>query len=250
LDKPKAIMFIDGDVSSYEAGEVWHLLDTRIGMPITKLRIGMFNRANLDKYNVMVMVSGRYAQLDSVKVAKIKQWVSKGNTLITSRNATKWAIDKKLVKESFVEDPDKKDKGKNDKAVTRKPYVNAPENIGTKKVGGAIFQVDLDLTHPLAFGYHDKLIPVYRNSNIWLSPSKNEYSTVAKYTSSPHIDGFISKENMKKFLQPSASIIVSAVGKGRVVLFADNPNFRGSWYGTNRLFLNAIFLGQYIYVPK
>jgi hypothetical protein len=34
-----------------------------------------------------------------------------------------------------------------------------------------------------------------------------------------------------------------------VVLFADNPNFRGSWYGTNRLFLNALFLGQHIQVP-
>jgi hypothetical protein len=134
--------------------------------------------------------------------------------------------------------------------VTRKPYVEAPENLGKERVGGAIFRVDLDLTHPLAFGYHDQQIPVYRNSNVWLAPSKNEYSTVAKYTGKPHIDGFISDENMKKFLIPSASLIVSPVGRGRVVMFADNPNFRGSWYGTNRLFLNAIFLGQHISVPK
>jgi hypothetical protein len=73
---------------------------------------------------------------------------------------------------------------------------------------------------------------------------------VAKYTKNPHIDGFISDENMKKFLIPSASLIVSPLGKGRVIMFADNPNFRGSWYGTNRLFLNAIFLGQHISVPK
>jgi hypothetical protein len=48
----------------------------------------------------------------------------------------------------------------------------------------------------------------------------------------------------------AASIIVSALGKGRVVLFADNPNFRGAWYGTNKLFLNALFLGAEISVPK
>jgi Zinc carboxypeptidase len=250
LAKPKALMFIDEDVASYEAGEVWHLLDTRVDMPITKLRLGMFNRADLNKYNVIVMVSGGYSSLDSVKRQQIKQWVQKGNTLITTRGATEWAIKKKLVKESLVEDPEKKEKKGEEKSIARKPYVDAPENLGRERVGGAIFQVSLDLTHPLAFGYHDKLIPVYRNSNVWLSPSKNEYSTVAKYTKNPHLDGFISDENMKKFLIPSASLIVSPLGKGRVVMFADNPNFRGSWYGTNRLFLNAIFLGQHISVPK
>jgi Zinc carboxypeptidase len=250
LAKPKALMFIDDGVSSYEAGEVWHLLDTRVNMPITKLKLGMFSRADLNNYNVMVMVSGRYSELDSAKRQQLKQWVEKGNTLITTREATAWVIRKKLVKESLVTDPDKKDKKSEEKSVARKPYVNAPENLGKERVGGAIFQVALDLTHPLAFGYHDKLIPVYRNSNVWLSPSKNEYSTVAKYTNQPHIDGFISDENMQKFLKPSASLIVSPLGKGRVVMFADNPNFRGSWYGTNRLFLNAIFLGQHISVPK
>jgi len=250
LVKPKALMFIDDGVSSYEAGEVWHLLDTRVDMPITKLKVSMFNRANLDKYNVMVMVSGSYSLLDSAKIQRIKQWVQKGNTLITTRGASEWAIKKKLVKESLVTDPDKKKDKKEEKVVVRKPYVDASQNLGKERVGGAIFQVDLDLTHPLAFGYHDKLLPVYRNSNVWIAASKNEYSTVAKYTANPHIDGFISDQNMKKYLKPSASIIVSAVGRGRVVLFADNPNFRGSWYGTNRLFLNAIFLGQHISVPR
>ncbi len=251
LEKPKALMFIDEGVSSYEAGEVWHLLDTRIDMPITKLKLSMFSRADLNNYNVIIMVSGGYSVLDSAKQQELKAWVSKGNTLITTRSASEWVIKNKIVKESLVEDPDKKkDDDDEEKVVERKPYINAPENSGKKRVGGAIFQVDLDLTHPLAFGYHDRFLPVYRNSNIWLAPSKNEYSTVAKYTSNPHIDGFITSENMDKYLKPSASLIVSSVGRGRVVMFADNPNFRGSWYGTNRLFLNAIFLGQHISVPE
>ncbi|NNK10119.1 MAG: hypothetical protein HKP08_02145, partial [Flavobacteriaceae bacterium] len=81
-------------------------------------------------------------------------------------------------------------------------------------------------------------------------PSKNEYSTVAKYTSQPLIDGFITDTNRDTYLKKSASLIVSPIGSGRVVMFADNPNFRGSWYGTNRLFLNALFLGNHINVPK
>ncbi len=73
---------------------------------------------------------------------------------------------------------------------------------------------------------------------------------MAKYTDDPHIDGFITEKNLNDFLKPSASLIVSKVGRGRVVMFADNPNFRSSFYGTNRLLLNAIFLGNHINVPE
>lgn len=250
LETPSALMWMEGGTSSYEVGEVWHLLDTRVNMPITKVPLRLFNRVDLNDYNVMVMVSGSYSELDSAKRDVISNWVKEGNTLITSRSATAWAINKKLVKESLIkkEKKEKKDKEKAEPTV-RKSFVDAGNNRGRKQVGGAIFEVELDLTHPLAFGYKDSKIPVYRNSTVWLAPSKNSYSTVAKYTSDPHIDGFITKKNMEEFLKPSASLIVSELGGGRVVMFADNPNFRGSWYGTNRLFLNAIFLGQHIYVP-
>ncbi len=247
LEKPKAVMLVGEEVSSYEQGEVWHLLDTRVNMPITKVPIRNYDRLNLYDYNVMVMVSGNYSQLDSAKIEKLRTWIAAGNTLITSRTASKWAIDKKLVKEKLIEKP--KDTVKN-KVVDRIDYVDARENIGKKSVGGAIFEVDLDITHPLGFGYTRRSLPVYRNSNVWLAPSKSPYGTVAKYTNDPHIDGFITKENLDTFLKPSASLIVSSVGRGRVVLFADNPNFRGSWYGTNKLFLNALFLGQHVSVPK
>ena len=54
---------------------------------------------------------------------------------------------------------------------------------------------------------------------------------------------------MKYNFKNTASLIVSKLGSGRAIVFADNPNFRGSWYGTNRLFLNGIFLGNNISVP-
>ena len=56
------------------------------------------------------------------------------------------------------------------------------------------------------------------------------------YSKDPHIDGYVSKNNMENNLKGAASLIVSSSGSGRVVLFADNPNFRGTWYGTNKLF--------------
>lgn len=244
IKKTRAVMLIGDGVSSYEAGEVWHLLDTRVHMPITKIPMRNFNKVSLDKYNTMVMVSGKY-NLTEKQISKIKDWTSKGNTLITIGTASKWAVEKKLVKEKLT----KTEKDSTQIAV-RKPYVDARENIGKESLGGVILNVDLDITHPLAYGYRDSNIPVYKNNSVWLTPSKNSYATIAKYTKNPHIDGFITEKNMQENILNSASLIVSKLGSGRVVLFADNPNFRGSWYGTNRLFLNALILGDKIKIPS
>ena len=292
LQKPKAFMLIGDGVRSYEAGEVWHLLDQRVHMPVTKIPMRNFHRVTLEKYTTMIMVSGSYHQLDSVQRKRISDWVSRGNTLISIGTASKWLINKKMVKEKLTNtqptDYNQLDSVQrkrisdyllannntlvnvgsliNDKVVKewlkssgnkkrgniskRQAYADAPELLGKERLGGAIFKVSLDVTHPLGFGYTRSEIPVYKNNEVWLAPSKNMFSTVAQYTSSPHLDGFISTKNLDTYLKPSASLIVSALGKGRVILFADNPNFRGSWYGTNRLFLNALFLGNHIRVPK
>ncbi len=241
--KVKVAMLIGDGVSSYEAGEVWHLLDTRVHIPLTKIRLNQFNRTSLDKYTTLVMVSGTYNQISDLGIKKIKDWVGKGNTLITIGSASSWAIKKEIVKESLVE-------AKNDTIFDRKRYIDAREYSGRERIGGSILKVDLDLTHPLAFGYRDQSIPVYKNNNVFLKKSKSHYSSVAIYSKNPHIDGYVSKKNMENNLKGAASLIVSDSGFGRVVLFADNPNFRGTWYGTNKLFLNAIFFGANISVPK
>ena len=54
-------MLIGDGVNSYEAGEVWHLLDTRNARShdFYKIRLNQFNRTSLDKYTtLLVMVSG------------------------------------------------------------------------------------------------------------------------------------------------------------------------------------------------
>jgi hypothetical protein len=242
LSKPKVAMLVGEGVSSLEAGEVWHLLDTRVDMPISKIRMASFRRANLDKYNTLVMVSGSYSALDSTQIKRLKDWVSKGNTIVTIAGGSQWAINKKMVKESLTKKP--KPKSKEKVETKRLPYVDRGENGGRDRVGGIILEVDLDVTHPLGFGYRTSKMPVYKNNMVFLAPSKNPYATVAKYSKNPHIDGFITKKNLDTFIRPSASLLVSPIGRGRAVLFADNPNFRGAWYGTNKLFLNALFLGN------
>ncbi len=244
VHKPKAMMIVEGGVSSYEAGEVWHLFEQRLQMPVTKVPERNFSRIDLDRYNVLIMVSGNYKLLNKSSREKLKAWVAKGNTLITSAKASSWAVKTKLVHEELV-----KAKKDSSKQKERMDYADARGYNGKQSIGGAIFEVDLDLTHPIGFGYHNRKVPVYKNNRVWLKPSKNNFSTVAKYSSKPHIDGYVTKENLD-LMSKSSSIIVSKIGKGRVVMFADNPNFRGSWYGTNKLFMNAVFFGQLIKIPK
>ena len=245
LKTPKAAMLIGNGVRSYEAGEVWHLLDTRVHMPITKISLNYFNRTSLDDYNVLIMVSGNY-KFDSKTTEKIKSWISKGNTLITIGTANNWIIKTKIVKEELV--VVKKDTLNN--KLDRKSYVDASENYGREKLGGVFLKVNIDKSHPIAFGYKSENQVVYKNNLVWLKPSKNSYSNVAMYNKKPHIDGYISKNIRRDYLPKSASLIVSKVGKGRVIMFADNPNFRGTAYGTNRLFLNSIFMADKIQIPS
>ena len=243
INKPVKVALLIGEgVNSYEAGEVWHLLDTRIGMPLTKIRLNQFPRTSIDKYTTLIMVSGSYNQLGKDEIKKIKKWVEKGNTLITIARASSWAINNELIDENLVE-------SKKDSIHSRKNYVDASGFIGRERIGGVILRADIDFTHPIAFGYNDTSIPVYKNNNVFINKTKDDYSSVAVYSDDFHIDGYISELNRKDYIPGSASLIVSKLGSGRAVVFADNPNFRGTWYGTNKLFLNAIFLGDNISVP-
>jgi hypothetical protein len=236
--EPKAMMLIGAGVTSTEAGEVWHLLDQRLSMPITKMDVMNIGRANLGRYNTIIMVSGNY---DKTVADKVKAWVQNGGTLITIKGASDWAIRQGFTKEKLlvVDTP---------KTATRMDFDDAIEAEGAKSLGGSIFQADLDTTNPVGFGFGQRKISVYKNSQTYLLPSASPYGTVAKYTENPLIGGYLHPRSLEK-VKKSAPILVGNEGSGRVIMFADDPNFRGIWYGTNKLFLNALFFGSLIRVP-
>jgi hypothetical protein len=67
--------------------------------------------------------------------------------------------------------------------------------------------------------------------------------------SQPLVSGYTSEEN-EHALADTPALIAERYGKGSVILFADNPNFRGYWYGTNKLFLNALFFSTTFDAPS
>ena len=241
VEMPKAVMLIGGSASSYEAGEIWYLLDSKIGMPITKVMSSSAGRIDWTKYNVLVLASGNYSGLGESTINRIKQWVREGGTVITLRNATSWAIRSKFVSEKFADREQRE-------VPERMDYVTARDYRGSDAIGGSMYMTDVDITHPLAFGYTQRELPVYRNHSILMAPSSNPFSTVVKYKENPLLAGYINETNLKS-LGGTVSLLVSGIGRGSVIMFADNPNFRSMWYGTNRLFLNAIFLGNLVNRP-
>jgi hypothetical protein len=241
LKKPEAIMIIGTGVAASEAGEVWHLLDQRLSMPITKADVLTFSRIDLTRYNTMIMVSGNYALLDKSSVDKIRAWIQNGNTLITIKGGAEWAIRNGITKHKLITD--------SVFSSTRQLYDRAVEIEGAKALGGSIFKIDLDTTHPVGYGFTNKYVSVYKNGLTFFQKSSNPYNTVAQYLNEPVVGGYVHATTLKK-MRNNPSILIGQEGMGRVVLFADEPNFRGAWYGTNKLFLNALFYGSLINVPS
>ncbi|MFM7329129.1 MAG: M14 family zinc carboxypeptidase, partial [Bacteroidota bacterium] len=101
LKKPSALMLMGNGVAGYESGETWHLMDQRIGMPITKVDVNQLGRVNWSEYNVLVLVNGMY-NLDKPATDRIRAWVQSGGTLITFKGASEWAIKQGLAKIKLV----------------------------------------------------------------------------------------------------------------------------------------------------
>ena len=243
LRKPDAMMLVGPGVAPTEAGEIWHLLDQRLGMPLTKMDITNFARADINRYNTIVMVSGSYTALDKTATDKLKLWLQNGGILITIKTAGEWAIKQGFTKEKLVVPDTTKSK-----TTLRFNYDDAVNIEGAKALGGSIFAVDLDTTHPIGFGTTNRKISIYKNGQTIFLPSANIYSTIAQYTNNPLIGGYLHASTLKK-IKGNAAIVVGGEGNGKVIFFANNPNFRGTWYGTNKLFLNALFFGSHINVP-
>jgi hypothetical protein len=239
---PKAAMLIGDGVAANEAGFAWFLMDSRLHMPVTKVSTTQFNGFRINDYNTLILVSGGYNMLGETAVTKIKNWVQQGGTLILVRNAVTWAIQNKLVDEQVKKYDEKKE-------PERMDFEDAPNYQGSRAIGGSIYMTDLDITHPLGFGYTSRSLPVWRNHNIFLEPSKNPVNTVAKVTANPLLSGYVHASNLEK-IKNSPSLMVSTIGQGRAILFLDDPNFRGYWYGTSKLFFNALFFGSQIGTTK
>ncbi|MEM5564242.1 M14 family metallopeptidase [Psychroserpens sp. AS72] len=231
LKQPKVAMIVGDGISPYDAGEIWHLFDQRYDIRLTKLDNNSLNRADLNRYNTIILPSGR---VDGGATKKLKEWVEKGGTLIGYRSALNWLKNSEFIKIDFK---------KMEREAKNITFEQRSDFRGAQYIGGAIFEANIDRSHPINFGYKNDKIALFRNNTLFMKADKQSYNNPIQYTKNPLLSGYISKPNLDS-LALTVPFKVKNLGRGNVVVFTDNTNFRAFWYGTNKLLMNAIFFRE------
>ena len=230
IKKPKIGLLVGEGVRSYDAGEIWYIMDTQYKIPITKIENRILERVNFDKYTHFIFPSfNGYLSEDIIK--KIKSWVENGGTLILYRDAITWAKENKLIEIDVVEKQLIADKIN---------FSNRNNFKRAQSISGAIFKANLDRTHPINFGIENNSIALFRNTDIFLKPDDDSFNNPIVYDKKPLVSGYTSKENLQ-LLSNTVPFKIQEIEDGKVIIMTDNTNFRGYWIGTQHLLANMIF---------
>nr|WP_298993671.1 M14 family zinc carboxypeptidase [uncultured Polaribacter sp.] len=232
ITTPKVAMLVGDGVAGNDSGEIWHLFDQRFDMHLTRLDTRYFNRVDIAKYTHIIIPS---SGLEKAAVEKLKTWVRNGGVLVGYKNTARWLSSNNMISLNF-------ERAKRD-SIKDVSFEERSLQSGAQVIGGAIFEANLDRSHPVNFGYKNDKLALFRNSTMFLKADKNSYNNPIQYTSKPLLSGYISKENAK-VIPNTVPFKVQRFGRGRVAVFTDNTNFRAFWYGTNKLLMNTIFFGD------
>ena len=237
VKEAKVAVLIGGRMRSNVAGSLWYLLDNRYQMQPTMLDESTLSRTDLTRYNVLIL-SGELAGGEAV-AQQIANWVKAGGTLITIGSGYQTANKAKLTKIETIDlsQPD---------SATYVPYDKRSDRFAEFQIPGTDLQVSLDTTHPLCWGYTESVMPILKNSNlVFKMPKEANLAPICYDKKQPLLSGFIRPEHLKA-LTGMPEVICQGAGKGQVICFADDPNFRSIWYAGTRLFMNAVLFGNLI----
>ncbi|MDX2246152.1 MAG: M14 family zinc carboxypeptidase [Bacteroidia bacterium] len=235
LEKPRIALAVDGNVNSYEAGQAWHLLDARYGMDVTLLPESRITSGDLDEYNTLILVHGNYGFSAG---DRLRLWLEKGGVIVADKGAVRWLSQQGFSQIKMKTTPE----NSRDTLFAYEDRTNIEE---AQSINGAICQTKVDLSHPLGFGLGQETLPVFRNARIFMEKSENPWANPVMYSDKPLMSGYLSDENVE-VLRNTAAVTVVKAGKGRIIALADDPNFRAFWYGTNKIFMNAIYFGRIV----
>lgn len=239
LEAPKVLLAFDDGLSRYDAGEMWWTLDHQHDMEVTLVRKNSLGGLTLSDYSHIIMVGGN-ARLSSSAQDSVEDWIRRdGGTLIATRQAAVWA------QEAFF-DREEEEEEERDEPLAR---LNASEMAVREAehiIGGALFETDLDISHPLGFGFNDRTLPVQRNmTSVLIRPEDDPYAVVAEYTDAPLLSGYASERRQTE-IAGTPAVVAERLGRGSVIMMADNPVFRATFPGSERLLMNAIFFSGMI----
>jgi zinc carboxypeptidase len=279
LKPPRMAVLADAPTDDNAYGAIWFLLERRLDQPFTALRADDVATADLSRYDVVVLPDGAAAsykkRLGDDGLARLTAWVKDGGTLVCTGGASALAADRKVAwtkarvlgppddadAEDKEQEQEKEDDAKDEEARPAEEPAppaapGAPPALETERelrkqeerrrqetelTPGAIFAAELDGRHFLAYGYDAQLVPVLVTSDRVLSASPSGANVVRIRPADPLLSGFAWPEAVER-LRGAAYLVDEPLGRGHVVLFADDPNFRNFWRGLEKLFTNALLL--------
>ena len=233
LKLPKIGLFVGAGVNPHDAGEMWHMLDQRFDIPISKLDVDDLSGMDLSRYNVLI-ASNMRGSLSEGAEKNLKSWIEDGGTLVAYGSVLTWLAKKEWLNAKF----------KSTTQVAKNISFDQKSNFqGAQVVGGAIFNSKIDRSHPINFGTLGNELPVFRNSTMFMEADKDSYNNPVQYTDSPLLSGYISTTNLDS-LKGTSAVKIQRLGRGRIVGIVNNTAFRAFWFGTNKLLLNSIFFRE------
>lgn len=238
---PKVLLVGGKGTSQYEVGEAWHHFDLQLELPVTIVDMDDLSALSLNNYTHIVWVAGNYKKVDDKTIDALGEWLKNGGIMIGQQSATRWFSDNKWLKAKLKSDSDIA----LEFDIKGLQYADLEDFRSKQRIAGAAFATQLDLGHPLAFGYHKALMPVFRNNSLIMLKPDEPFLAVATYTKEPLLAGYTAEE-LQAVIANSAVVVAHSVGKGKVVAFNTDVNFRGIWQGTSRLMDNAIFMSGFI----
>ncbi|MFN3794838.1 MAG: M14 family metallopeptidase [Chitinophagaceae bacterium] len=236
---PRVMMFGGTGTSATDVGEIWHLMDQRFGIPVSIVDVDRFNAINTARYNVIIMPSGSYSNLDKNAQDKLRTWIAAGGTLIATEDATNWLARNGMTKVIFRDAADKKD------TTAMLPYYLRSDEQRAKDMAGSLFEAKLDPTHPLCYGYGQNTVSIFKSNTLFMDQNNDPYDSPVMYTDNPLQSGYLYRGYRDK-VKNSAVVNIDQLGRGRVISMVDNLNFRAFWLGTSKIFLNAVVFGEII----
>ena len=171
--------------------------------------------------------------------------------MITLGRSTRWAAQENVgLLAATIERKDGRPEG-TDPPKTGTPeqpidYLEAiePTDEGPERLSGAILKMILDTEHWLAAGT-DGEIGVFSQGSLILSPmTLDQGSNVGRYASMEELvmSGVV-WEDVRPQLANKPFLIHQPVGRGQLVAFTEDPNYRAYTESTMLLFMNAVLLG-------
>ncbi|MDB2374164.1 M14 family metallopeptidase [Psychrosphaera haliotis] len=234
---PKVLMVGGIGANLYEVGEAWYMLDSHVGFSPTIINKSSLGYVNLSDYTHVVLTDGSYSKKDESLADDLKEFARQGGTVWGQKRAALWLAKEGLLKVDTIAQSEMYKRFNTDDLK----FGDKEALGGKQRVAGAFFEAKLDLSHPLTFGLTNNTIALFKNRTDLLLTPKVPFSAVATYTDKPLMAGYADNTNVEK-IAGATGLVAQRMGRGVVIGMTDNPNFRAIMYGSNRLFVNSLFM--------